>query len=535
MSHQPMSHQSHSGRTTRRDLLAMIGASAGSVVMYQAMTALGHAAESGFSGEFKLDGSGKGKSVLVLGAGIAGLVAAHELLKAGYEVRVLEYNDRPGGRAWTLRGGDEYTELGGFRQTCEFDKGLYINPGPWRIPYHHRAYLSYARQFDVRMEPFQIYDANVYLHNTEAFGGKPQRFRHIMADFNGHASELLAKATNAGKLDLPVDKETREILLQALRSWGALDKNYEYVPATASLMRGFDVDPGVGPGKPSTPIAFDQLLKSGLWAQLSFPLTYEFGGTIFEPRGGMDILVKRMGERLARVISYRCKVTQINQKENGVEARYIDAGENDAVKTASADWCICTIPFSILSQIDNNLSPEKQAAITSLPYATATKAGLQYKRRFWEEDEDIFGGITFTNLPNNQISYPSADYLSNGKGVLLGAFNLGVNSFHLAAMTPQQRVEACKGYVNQIHPQSGAEFDNGVAVTWHRVPFTQGCFGMWTETTRKQHYKNAIEMDKRVALAGEHCSYIPAWQEGSILSVHNAMRQIHARAQQASK
>lgn len=137
------------GSMTRRQLLRMIGMTAGSVAMYQAMSGLGFAAESPFKTPVDLGAAPKGASVLVLGAGIAGRVAAYELRKAGYKVQVLEYNGRAGGRNWTLRGGDQYTELGGATQTCRFDPGLYINPGPWRLPYHHRGILSYCKQLGV--------------------------------------------------------------------------------------------------------------------------------------------------------------------------------------------------------------------------------------------------------------------------------------------------------------------------------------------------------------------------------------------------
>src|SRR5437870_5901223 len=116
----------------RRDLLALIGAMAGSAAMYHAMTSLGFASESPYQGPIKLEGDPKGASVLILGAGLAGLVAALELRKAGYKVQVLEYNERAGGRTWSFRGGDRYAELGGLEQTCAFDQGLYLNPGPWR-------------------------------------------------------------------------------------------------------------------------------------------------------------------------------------------------------------------------------------------------------------------------------------------------------------------------------------------------------------------------------------------------------------------
>ena len=108
---------------SRRDLLSLIGAVAGSAAMYHAMTSLGFASESRYQGPVKLEGDPKGASVLVLGAGLAGMTAALELRKAGYQVQVLEFNNRAGGRNWTLRGGDSFTELGGATQTCEFERG----------------------------------------------------------------------------------------------------------------------------------------------------------------------------------------------------------------------------------------------------------------------------------------------------------------------------------------------------------------------------------------------------------------------------
>src|SRR5258708_17633214 len=102
----------------RRDLVALIGTAAGGAVMYRAMSSLGFAAESTYAGPIRLEGDPKGATVLILGAGLAGLVAALELRKAGYRVQVLEYNNRAGGRCWSLRGGDSYTELGGGTQRC---------------------------------------------------------------------------------------------------------------------------------------------------------------------------------------------------------------------------------------------------------------------------------------------------------------------------------------------------------------------------------------------------------------------------------
>ncbi|KNY21117.1 hypothetical protein AKJ13_19170 [Methylobacterium sp. ARG-1] len=86
----------------------MVGAAAGSAAAYQVMTSLGFAEESPYRGPIRLDGDPKGASVLILGAGLAGMTAALELHRAGYRVQILEYNTRAGGRNWSLRGGDTY-------------------------------------------------------------------------------------------------------------------------------------------------------------------------------------------------------------------------------------------------------------------------------------------------------------------------------------------------------------------------------------------------------------------------------------------
>jgi monoamine oxidase len=524
--------------TSRRDLLALIGAVAGSAAMYEAMSSLGLAADSGYSGPIALGGDVRGASVLILGAGLAGMTAALELRKAGYKVAVLEYNRRAGGRNWTLRGGDTFTELGGFTQTCAFAPGLYFNPGPWRIPYHHRAVLDYCKRLNVALEPFVELNHNALLHAENAFGGRPQRIRAIKADFQGHVSELLAKATAQGKLNEAVSVEDKEILLQALRSWGALDQNYAYKANLISgRFRGYAKGPGGGldAGRGAAPVAgepidLSDILKSWLWRYLQNFARLEFQTTMFEPVGGMDMIGKAFAKEVGDLIRYDAKVTRIAQDESGVTVTYVDAKDPAAAQVAKADWCICTIPLSILSQIPIDVGARMQAAIDAVSYASAVKVGLQFKRRFWEEDEAIYGGISFTDLPIGQIAYPSDGLNRGGRGILLGGYIFGAsNAYEFTSMPPAERVARAVALGSRIHPQYPAEFENGVAVAWHRVPFTLGCAGYWTEEARAEHYADLCQIDGRIVLAGEHASYIPAWQEGAILSSLDAITRLHHR------
>ncbi len=523
---------------TRRDLLSLVGSVAGSAAMYHAMTSLGFAAESGYKGPIKLDGDPRGASVLVLGAGLAGMTAALELRKAGYKVQVLEFNSRPGGRNWTLRGGDSFTELGGATQTCEFDDGLYLNPGPWRIPYHHLAVLDYCKRLGVALEPFIQLNHNALLHSQNAFGGRPQRIRDIKTDFQGHVSELLAKATQQGKLDEAVSAEDKEMLLQALRSWGALDRNYAYsANLTSADFRGYARGPGGGLANglgaapvAGEPVGLSDILKSRLWRYLQNFALYQFQATMFQPVGGMDMIGKAFAREVGDLIRYDAKVTRIQQDDGGITVSYVNSRTPATPQLVKADWCVCTIPLSILSQIPIDVGSQMKAAIDAVPYVSSVKIGLQFKRRFWEEDEAIYGGISYTDLPIRQVSYPSTGFNRSGRGVLLGAYLYeGANAYEFTSMAPAERVKRAVEFGSSLHPQYQAEFENGIAVAWHRVPFTLGCSGNWSDKAREQHYDNLCQIDGRIVLAGEHASYIPAWQEGAILSSLDAITRLHDR------
>ncbi len=518
---------------TRRDLLRMIGLAGGGAVMYQAMAGLGFASPSTYKRPAPLQGSGRG-SVLVLGAGLAGLVAAYELRKAGYRVQVLEYNNRAGGRNWTLRGGDVYTELGGHRQECRYDEGQYFNPGPWRIPYHHHGVLDYCRQFGVTLEPFVQVNYNAYAHGTNAFGGKPQRLREVQADFHGGIAELLAKVAGKGGLDDAVSKEDSEILLEALRDFGGLDHQFRYVAGHESNEhRGYAKPPGGGPdGKPtfSQPIGISDMLNARLWKALGMSELYEYQTTLLQPVGGMDAIGKAFVREIGGgVIRYGAKVTAIAQDDRGVTVTYEDTASPGTTHQATADWCVCTIPLSILSQLPVQVSDAKRAAISAVPYMASSKIGLQFKRRFWEEDEAIYGGITTTDLPIGFIAYPSHG-IGTKKGVLLGSYTFFLEAYEFTALDPATRIRKAVEYGAQIHPQYTEAFENGMAVAWHRAPFTLGCFGWWTDALREKHYANLCSMDGRIVLAGEHASYLPAWQEGAILSSLSAIDALHRRA-----
>src|SRR4051812_36302424 len=194
-----------------------------------AMEALGLAVPTPAGAEaFTLPrGSGAGKSVVILGAGIAGLVSAYELSRAGYRVKVFEARERIGGRVWTIRGGDRIVQTGRPDQQATFSSGQYFNAGAARIPSSHRAILGYARRFGVPLETF----VNVNRNASWDFGGKVHPERRMVNDMRGHLAELLAKAIDRHALDQLAPKAEVEIVRQFLAPYADVGPNGVYVPS----------------------------------------------------------------------------------------------------------------------------------------------------------------------------------------------------------------------------------------------------------------------------------------------------------------
>jgi monoamine oxidase len=512
----------------------MIGKMGGGVALYQAMTALGFAAETQFTGPPNLSGAKPGSTVLVLGAGLAGMLAAYELTKAGYKVQILEYQDRPGGRNYSVRGGDKIVEVGGAVQTVQYAPGNYLNPGPWRIPHHHRTLLHYCKAFGVELEPFIQMNHNAFVHRKDAFGGKPQRYKELAVDFKGHVAELLGKALNAGSLDDKVSKEDKEKLIEAMRDWGVLDKDMAYTSSLkVSGQRGYDQAPGGGVGGAPTPSKVNGLtdvLSSQIWTQMGFYFGYVMQTTMFQPKGGMDMIGKGFARQLGQMIRYNSKVTKVAQGDKGVTASWTDT-KTGQTGEAKADWCVCTIPLPVLSQLDMQVGPKMQAAIKAVPYNGQVKMGLEMRSRFWEEKYSIYGGHSFTDQAIGLISYPNYNFFKDGPAVLLGAFANGAGAFQLTGMTPEQRIEAALEQGSVFHPaEYRKEYMNGASVAWSRMPWILGCTSRWTEESRAAHYQNLVAIDGRIVLAGEHATYYGGWMEGSLLSALDAIKRLHQKA-----
>ena len=524
--------QSEDAGFSRREFLERLQGVGGTALLMAGMSALGFGIASAATTPPVMSG-GAGKKVVVLGTGVAGLTSAYELSNAGYEVTVLEARDRVGGRSYTARRGTKLTELGGEPQVCDFDEGHYINPGPWRIPYFHRGYLHYAKKFQVGVELFNNDNDHSYIDfekGTGPLAGRPVRKQEIAADTRGYAAEMLAKQVRQGALDAQFGPGDKELFLDYLRSEGYLTRDdFRYIGTEG---RGMEINPGPGldpgPGKPSKPYGLSDILHSQTWRTLRSVGPLDMQRTMFEPIGGMDRLPAGFARNMKPIIRLEHVVEKISQSPDKVEVAYVDAQGQRGVVTA--DYCVCTIPLSVLRGIDLQVSPKFKEAIGGVSYALVGKIGLQMKTRFWEDNHQIYGGHVYVDDPViGTISLPSSGWLGQ-KGVILGFYPHGAAAARMSAMSLAGRKAYALAAGQKVFPEYTESNDGSFSIAWHRVPFNMGGWAEWTEEGRAKYYPTLVEPDGRLYLAGEHVSYLTGWQEGGIESAWQQIAKIHKRA-----
>jgi monoamine oxidase len=518
---------------TRRDFLYRAAAVGGSALLLNTMNAWGMGIASRVTAPPALSGSGKGMKVVILGAGLAGLSAAFELRKLGYEVQVLEARAYAGGRCQTARKGFSLQELGGEVQHCRFDAGHYINHGPWRIPLDHQSTLYYTRLFDVPLEVMvnENDHAFVYLEDGGPLSKQRLRGAQIKADMRGHVAELLAKTVQGRQLDARLSADDQMLLLDYLTREGALERgDLAYKGRNG---RGYAVNPGAGlapgAGTPSDPLAFHDLLAARVGKVYSAVQDFPMHATMFQPVGGMDAIPRAFVKRLGNAVRYNAEVQRIRQNADKVTLDVRDAASGK-LSSVQADWCLCTVPLSVLRMIDSDFSDGLKAAIKAVPYAPVGKIGLQMKRRFWEEEDHIYGGHVLTDLKGiNTISLPSNGWQQQ-KGVLLGYYNYSLDAIEVSALSPQERTEFALAAGEKIFPGYRSHYESAFSVAWHRVKYSLGGWAEWNDASRQDAYPKLLEGEGRVLLAGEHLSYLTGWQAGAIESSWQQVERLHRRA-----
>jgi monoamine oxidase len=361
--------------------------------------------------------SGPAKKVLVLGAGMAGLVAAYELSKLGHDVTVLEARTRSGGRVHTLRE--------------PFSDGLFAEAGAARIPDNHDLTLKYVKEFQLPLEPFY-----------------PQRLNALRFD-RGRREEV------------PID--------------GFTDAMTGY----------FGGELG---GKPER------------WRKI---------------KGGTDLLPKAFADKLGAKIQYGSPVVRIEQDEKQARVIFLKAAQR---QTLAADHVLCTIPFSVLRNIDSPaLSASKRDLIKNTHYDAVARVYLQMKNRVWEDKG--FNGFVFTE---GAIEIWEPTWNQPGPRGILMTYARPGEAERITNLKENERIATTLKQLDGMFGGLRETFERGATKCWLEDEWSRGAWGF----VGFGNYLSASAADGRIHFAGEHLSPWSSWMQGALWSGLRAVKEI---------
>jgi monoamine oxidase len=530
---------------TRRKLINAMARLGGAAAVYEALAAWDFLKPPpAMAAPFELaKNSGSGRTVVILGAGVSGLCTAYELDRAGYDCIVLEASNRAGGRSLTLRRGDTVRELNGPVQPCRFDDGLWFNAGPARIPHHHMHVIDYCRRFGVALQPY-IFASRANLVHTGLIGnGRTMQVRRAYYDLQGQIAELLDKCAVKPDMDLPVSRGDLATFRDMLSKFGDLTKierdgKTEYVYRNRFGRAGYEVPPGLAnePGRPLSPMALDEILRSNVWNDYIFrEAEYFWQASLLEPAGGMDNFFRgflrqpaRKGGVIGKLVRTGARVTAIEVAGDKVVVAYEQAGKP---RTLTADFCVSTIPAPIFAKLKTNLPTPYMDAAAKLPVQDAGKVGWQAER-FWETKDQIYGGISWTTDVITQIWYPSSGFLSR-RGALTGAYMYGAAAERFNAQPVAERLRLAKEQGDKLHDGYSKYVEHGLAVGWANMEFERMAWADEGDPAFAGNAKVLSEPQGRFHMAGDQLTYWSGWQEGALISAQAAVASIDRMAKAA--
>jgi monoamine oxidase len=512
---------------SRRDFLTRVGQVGGYSAAFVAMQHLGLMPMVGEQWKpiEASPNSGKGVKVVVLGGGPGGLVAAYELKKLGYDVTVLEARARPGGRVWTGRKGDKVEFVDGTVQTIDWADGHYQNMGAARIPSTHWTMLQYCRDLKIPLEVEVNTSRSSLLQNDKVNGGQPFEQRRVEGDTRGLVSELLSKCIAQGALDAEFSAEDKARMIAFLNSYGDLDKANKYVGGSRGLGRaGWKIPPAAGHqvGVANPPLDAKTLLDGNFWDALLFSDEWAQEATMMQAVGGNDRIWYAFAKELGPVLQFNSPVTGVKRGADGVTVTYKQGGVD---KTIDGKYCIVALPFEILKKLDNDFSPALKTAIAGSTPAGSYKIAWE-SRRFWEQDYNIYGGLSWLGQGPSPVWYPSANLMAES-GVFVSGY-MEEQGTPFFSMSMDEKFAASRASVEKLHPGHGKECAKPVYVGWRHIKWNEAS---WIRL--RPNYSTLLEPDGPYYLAGDSVSNVNAWMEGAALSAKLVVQKISDKVKSA--
>jgi monoamine oxidase len=445
---------------------------------------------------------GTGKSVVVLGGGLAGLCSAYELKKKGYTVlAVLEAQTRTGGRVLTKRDG--------------LKNGQYAELGATRIADSHNFTLGYAEEFNL---PLREFDGGKSTYHVKGKG-------FVHADGDEWPADVFAfkpdeKTKGADSIVLSYEK-LDELGDPTLADWPtgkALEYNdlslVEYLKKNGATDDHILLNKAINGSEIEKDAALYWLMADVVDAKWDKTLAIA---------GGNDKLPAAFTAALGSIVKYECVVKAIAQDATSVTVTFDEKG---AEKKLTADFCVCALPFTILRKIAVTpaFSPEKKKVVDGMVMNTVSRAYVPTKSRFWKAKG--VGGLKVarTDLPIERLW--DLTNVQDGETGLLVAYMQSDNGAAYAAKPEADRLGFVENEIAKFWPEIKGERDGGFDKIWADDPWVMGAWGYYLPGQMKTDFPAAKKAEGRIFFCGEHTSPWSGWMQGAFESANRVVAEM---------
>jgi len=492
-----------------------------------------------------LPAEGAGHRIVVLGAGMAGLAAAYQLVQAGHDVVVLEARREAGGRVRTLR--------------APFVGGMHAEAGAMFLHGHHTLTMGYAALLDLPLVPIPHgrgavavmrgrrlvaadrpttrwpvtldpreprtahaliarYIVPVVRREMRALHARrfPTRaLRHLddmtTAEFLRHrgASAGAIEILSMGYLDLMGEGIHAVSALTMLRD---LTASFGAVPHTAALF-------GVGGNRPDP---FDHGVRvAGEPGRLSHA-DIEKGSWMIQ--GGNDRLPRALADtpELRSRMVYRAEVVRL--AERGATIR-VSARTPRGVRHWSADAVICTIPFSVLRDValDVPLADAARDAIATMRQTSVVRQYVQLPSRPWRRVNP--SGVAVTDTPVMYVNDQSCT--QPGPRGILESYSAGRQARWWMSLPATERRRELDRQLDQVYPRITRRVLARAVMDWDADPHARGAYAAFEPGMLRRQLPALSGRHGRLWFAGDALSRLPGWIQGALERAHEVAEAVH--------
>ncbi len=450
------------------------------------------------------------KNIMIVGAGMAGLVAGSLLKQAGHNVKILEGNGRIGGRIYTMR--------------APFSEGEYVEAGAMRIPEMHYLVFEYVNKFGLQVNPFinstpeDIIYANGVKTRVNIYDRNPDILNYPVAPSEkGKTAEQLFNMAIQPIIDF--------IRQNPARNWPIVERQLDRY-SVYTFLKFYPYRPQVTFSEGAIEMMSVLLFLEGVMDQsildiLRDMMLFTPETKFYEITGGFDRLPRGFLPQLQEDILFHQRVTKITQHSDSVTLTFFDT-RTSSEYSMTGDFVIMTIPFTVMQFVEveprDSFSHNKWRAIRELDYITATKIGMEFSSRFWER-EGLFGGKTITDLPIRSTYYPSHGLGTPGPAALLASYTWQDDALPWDGLSQEERIYFALRNLATIHGDHiYREFVTGTSYSWSQDPFACGAVAFFRPGQRVWVHPHIATPEGRVFFAGEHTTLTHGWIQGAIES-----------------